>query len=116
VGEGKALGPASAGAAVGSAAGGAPYSIEWLEGGSRRLVSGALPAYPAGVDVEAQIKLLTVVLPDGSVSSVQPMQKANRALEEAAAREVRQWKFEPLRSYQPQVPQSCVVTFQFRLR
>lgn len=95
---------------------GVAFSIQWTQGGTRRKISGELPHYPAGVNVEAQIKILTVVLPDGSVKSTQPAQKANTALEEAAMKEVRYWKFEPLRSSQPQNDQTCVVTFLFKLR
>lgn len=95
---------------------GVSFSIQWMQGGTRRKLSGDLPKYPAGTNVEAQIKILTVVLPDGSVKSTQPAQKANTALEEAALKEVRFWKFEALRVSQPQQEQTCVVTFLFTLR
>ncbi len=95
---------------------GVSFSVQWMQGGARRKLSGDLPKYPAGTNVEAQIKILTVVLPDGSVKSTQPAQKANTAMEEAALKEVRFWKFEPLRSSQPQQEQTCVVTFLFTLR
>ena len=106
-------GASSSGGGVGA---GAPYTIDWVQGGTRKLLSGELPAYPPGVSVEAQVKLLTTVEPDGSVSFVQPVQKANRQLEEAAIKQVRLWKFDPLRSGQPQVSQNCVITFLFKLR
>lgn len=95
---------------------GVAFSIQWAQGGTRRKISGELPKYPAGVNVEAQIKILTVVLPDGSVKSAQPAQKANTTLEEAAIKEVRLWRFEALRASQPQEEQNCVVTFLFTLR
>jgi TonB family protein len=95
---------------------GVSFSIQWIQGGTRRKISGELPKYPPGVNIEAQIKILTVVLPDGSVKSAQPAQKAHTALEEAAMKEVRFWKFEPLRASQPQEEQSCVVTFLFTLQ
>lgn len=95
---------------------GVSFSIQWMQGGTRRKLSGDLPKYPAGTNIEAQIKILTVVLPDGSVKSTQPAQKANTAMEDAAMKEVRFWKFEPLRSSQPQQDQTCVVTFLFTLR
>ena len=100
----------------GSIGAGAPYTIEWTQGGTRKLQSGELPAYPPGVAVQAQVKLLTTVRPDGSVSAVQPYQKADRRLEEAAIKQVRLWRFDPLRADQPQVDQTCVITFLFRLR
>ncbi|MEX2117672.1 MAG: energy transducer TonB [Bacteroidota bacterium] len=95
---------------------GVSFSIQWIQGGTRRKLSGDLPKYPGGTNVEAQIKILTVVLPNGSVKSTQPAQKANTALEDAALKEVRFWKFEPLRASQPQQEQTCVVTFLFTLR
>jgi outer membrane biosynthesis protein TonB len=95
---------------------GVAFSIQWTQGGTRRKISGDLPKYPAGVNVEAQIKLLAVVLPDGSVRSAQPAQKANTKLEDAAIKDVRFWKFEPLRQSQPQREQSCIVTFLFTLK
>ena len=111
------VGPASGTAGAGGDIDkGVSFSIQWMQGGTRRKISGDLPKYPPGVNVEAQIKILTVVLPDGSVKATQPAQKANTALEDAAMKEVRFWKFEPLRSSQPQQDQTCVVTFLFTLR
>jgi outer membrane biosynthesis protein TonB len=95
---------------------GVAFSIQWTQGGTRRKISGDIPKYPSGVNVEAQIKILAVVLPDGSVRSAQPAQKANTKLEDAAMKEVRFWKFEPLRQSQPQREQSCIVTFLFTLK
>ena len=111
------VGPASGSAGAGGDIDkGVSFSIQWMKGGTRSRISGDLPKYPPGVNVEAQIKILTVVMPDGSVKSTQPAQKANTALEEAAMKEVRFWKFEPLRSAQPQMEQTCVVTFLFTLK
>jgi hypothetical protein len=92
------------------------YSLSWLRGGTRRKLSGALPQYPAGVNVEANIGILAVVAPDGSIKSVQPAQKADSRLENAAMKELRYWKFERLRSSAPQIDQTCVVTFVFKLK
>lgn len=92
------------------------FSMIWLLGGTRRKLSGALPKYPSGVNVEAQISILAVVATDGSIKSVQPAQKANTRLENAAMKELRFWKFEPLRSSAPQIDQTCVVTFNFKLK
>lgn len=95
---------------------GVSYSVRWLDGGSRRLLSFQLPRYPEGVNVEAQVQILTVVMPDGSVKVVSPVQKANPKLEEVAMNEVRQWRFEPLRSSQPQLGQNAIITFLFKLK
>jgi TonB family protein len=92
------------------------FSMQWLHGMTRRKLSGELPKYPQGATVSAQVRILTVVFPDGTVRSVQPEQKANRFLEEAAMKAVRFWKFEPLGSSFPQVEQSCIITFSFKLK
>ncbi len=92
------------------------FSMHWFHGMTRRRISGELPKYPQGATVSAQVQILTVVFPDGTVRSVQPQQKANRLLEEAAMKAVRFWKFEPLGSSLPQIEQSCIITFSFRLK
>ena len=92
------------------------YYMQWSDGGTRRKISGALPEYPRGANVEAQIKLEAVVLPDGTIKSLKPLQKGNTRLEEAAMKEVRLWRFEPLKSSVPQREQSCSIAFNFQLR
>jgi TonB family protein len=92
------------------------FSMKWFHGMTRRKLSGELPKYPQGATVSAQVRILTVVLPDGIVHSVQPEQKANRLLEETAMKAILSWKFEPLGSSLPQVKQSCVITFSFKLK
>lgn len=92
------------------------YYMQWSNGGSRKKISGALPEYPRGENVEAQIKIEAVVLPDGTIRSLKPLQKGNTRLEEAAMKEVRLWRFEPLKSSVPQREQACSIAFNFRLR
>jgi TonB family protein len=96
--------------------GGVGFSMKWLQGGMRKKISGDLPKYPEGAKVEAEIRLLAIVSPDGSVQALQPAQKGNTRLEEAAMKEVRYWKFEPLKSSQPQVTQRCEIVFLFTLK
>jgi hypothetical protein len=92
------------------------YSLQWSGGGFRKLLRGDLPAYPEGVNVEAQIKIQAVIMPNGSVKSLQPMQKGNTKLENAAMEKVCFWKFEPLKSTMIQMEQTCVITFNFKLQ
>jgi TonB family protein len=99
-----------------SAGSGVSMGMEWSGGGTRRKLSGALPAYPAGEANEAQIRLEAVVTPEGRVKTVRPMQKANARMEDAALREVRLWTFEPLSPGVAQKDQTCLITFNFRLR
>ncbi|OGU63386.1 MAG: hypothetical protein A3C56_01345 [Ignavibacteria bacterium RIFCSPHIGHO2_02_FULL_56_12] len=95
---------------------GVGYNVQWSGGGARQRLSGDLPQYPAGTNVEAQVRIQAHVLPDGTVRMVQPIQKANRALEDVAMKELRLWRFEPLPGSVPQIAQTCVVTFVFKLR
>ncbi|MFH0990459.1 MAG: energy transducer TonB [bacterium] len=104
------------GSADGSIGSGTSYSIQWLNGGTRQKIAGDLPKYPQGVNVEAQIKVRTTITPDGSVKIVTPAQKANQRMEDAAMKEVRLWRFEPLRSSQRQDDQECIITFLFKLK
>jgi outer membrane biosynthesis protein TonB len=92
------------------------YAMQWTGGGTRKKISGALPEYPPGANIEAVIKIEAVVLPDGTIQSTKPAQKGNTRLEEAAIKEVRLWRFERLRPSVPQRPQTCVISFDFRLR
>ncbi len=95
---------------------GVGFSVRWSQGRPRRKVSGSLPTYPAGVNVESSIVLLATVEPEGSIRSVQPARKGERRLEEAAMKEVAFWRFEPLPNSVPQLTQTCQITFLFRLQ
>lgn len=110
VGEGVSR-PGSGGAGTGVG-----FDVQWTGGGARKKLSGDLPIYPEGANVAAQVRIRAWVLPNGTVRAVQPVQKANTALEDAAMKELKLWKFEPLPPSMPQVEQDCIVTFLFRLR
>ncbi len=92
------------------------YALEWVGDVTRKKVSGTLPEYPSGVNVEAVIRLRATVFPDGSIKSVHPVQRGNPRLEDAAQSAVRYWRFEPLSRAQPQVEQDCYITFHFTLQ
>ncbi len=109
-GEGFGEGPETA------AGSGVSMAVEWTGGGTRRKLSGALPAYPAGESSDAQIRLEALVLPDGRIRSVRPVQKANARMEDAAMRAVRIWTFEALPPGVVQKDQTCLITFNFRVR
>jgi hypothetical protein len=96
--------------------GGIGYSMKWLQGGMRRKIAGDLPKYPSGSKVEAEIRLFAVVMPDGTIEALHPAQKADSRLEDAALKEVRYWRFEPLKPSQPQVDQTCEISFLFTLK
>lgn len=109
-GEGIGEGPGT------TAGSGVSMAMEWTGGGTRRKLSGPLPAYPAGESSDAQIRLEALVTPGGKVRNVRPVQKANARMEDVAIRAVRIWTFEPLPPGVVQKDQTCLITFNFRVR
>jgi len=71
--------------------------IEWGGGGNRTVLYKKIPTFPEGVNTSAQIKMKFTVQPDGTVSNVFPMQKADPILERAAIDALKQWRFNPLK-------------------
>ena len=69
--------------------------IDWGGGGNRQVLHKQLPSFPSGVHSSARIVLKFRVMPDGSVSRVIPMQKADPALEKAAVVALKRWRFNP---------------------
>ena len=108
--------PFNAGGVGSSIASNISYNIQWTGGARRDLVSGDLPKYPSGVNVDAQIRLRVVVQPRGTIKSVQPVRKGNTQLENAAIQEVRSWRFQSLQQSQPALDQVCTITFNFRVK
>ena len=108
--------PFNAGGAGSSIGDNISYNVQWAGGKSRNLISGDLPKYPPGVNVEAQIRLRVVVQPRGTVKSIQPLRKGDTRLENAAIKEVRSWRFQSLQSAQPALDQACTIIFNFKVK
>ena len=108
--------PFNAGGGGGTIGDNISYNVQWAGGKVRNLLSGDLPKYPAGVNVEAQIRLRVVVQPRGTVKSIQPLRKGDTRLEDAAIKEVKLWRFQSLQSSQPALDQECTVTFNFKMK
>ncbi len=89
---GRGIGEIGTGRGAGSGFG----DIEWGGGGNRTVLSKHIPKFPKGVKTSAQIKLRFEVLPDGTVSDIIPLQKADPDLEKAAIEALRKWRFNPL--------------------
>ena len=88
--------------------------IEWGGGGNRTVLVKKVPAFPPGVDKSARIKIRFTVLPDGTVSRMVPLQKADPRLEKAAMDALRQWRFNPLDD--KDLVMVGVIPLTFRLR
>jgi hypothetical protein len=87
--------------------------LQWIGGGKRKKLYGALPPCPMGLASTVHIKVEAVVAPDGHVRSVRQGQKGNARCEDVAIRAVERWRFERLARHIPQRDQRCVVTFSF---
>lgn len=87
--------------------------IEWGGGGNRIVLYKKVPSFPDGVNTSAQIKMKFTVQPDGTVSSVIPMQKADPRLERAAMDALRQWRFNALKD---DVVMVGIIPLNFMLR
>ncbi|MGD8777800.1 MAG: energy transducer TonB [Ignavibacteria bacterium] len=101
---------------VGEGEGNFGFEIDFGGKGIRKIYSYSLPAYPEGVSKEIDVKLKFSILPDGSVSKIFPLIKADTRLEMAAINSLRQWRFEPLSPIQKQVEQTAVIIFPYRLQ
>ncbi len=101
---------------IGEGEGNFGFEIDFGGKGIRKIYSYNLPPYPEGVSKEIDVKLRFSILPDGSVSKIFPLIKADTRLEMAAINSLRQWRFEPLPSIQKQVEQTAVIIFPYRLQ
>lgn len=99
----------------GTAKSGFGFDIDWGGRGTRKIYSYILPAYPEGVNKEADIRLKFSIMSDGTVGSIIPLTKGDTKLENAAINSLRQWRFEPLGQSQKDLEQNAVIIFPYRL-
>jgi protein TonB len=92
------------------------FELDFGGKGKRKIYSYELPAYPAGVSKEIDVKLRFTILPDGTVGKIFPLIKADTRLESAAINSLKRWRFEPLPGGQKQADQTAVIIFPFRLQ
>lgn len=88
--------------------------IDWGGGGNRIVLHKPLPKFPNGVKTSGQIILRFKVLPDGTVTSVVPIQKADPELEQAAIEALKKWRFNPLKDDSPIMIGTIPLTFILR--
>ncbi len=92
------------------------FSIDFLGKRSRAIYSYVLPDYPEGVEKEVDIVMKITIEPDGTISKIFPLIKADTRLEITAIDALRNWRFEPLPKEMPQLQQEAVVVFPYKLR
>lgn len=90
------------------------YSVGGL--GSRRMTRGAGARYPEGSNSQGTVVLRFTVLPNGSITNITPVKRADAALVNAAMAGLRKAKFAPLPDNAPQESQSGTITYRFELR
>jgi len=100
----------------GNGNGGFGFELDFGGRGKRRIYSYFLPPYPEGVSKEIDLRLRFTILPDGTVSRIIPLIKADARLESSAINSLRQWRFEPIPANMKQVEQTVVITFPYRLQ
>lgn len=107
---GSGLGSKGSGKGLGDGFG----DIDWGGGGNRVVLDKKLPKFPNGVKTSGQIILKFKVLPDGTVTSVVPLQKADPELEFAAIQALKKWRFNPLKDDAPIMVGTIPLTFILR--
>ncbi len=100
----------------GEGEGGFGFELDFGGKGMRRIYSYYLPEYPEGVSKEIDVKLRFTILPDGTVSKIFPLIKADARLEITAINSLKNWRFEPLPKNAKQIDQTVVITFPYRLQ
>ncbi len=94
----------------------APYQLAWEGDIQRAPLQQPMPNYV--VEVEAVITVRFEVRPDGTVGSLQPLQRMNPELEREVMNTLRGWRFSqlPKRPGVPQESQWGRITFRFVLK
>jgi TonB family protein len=80
---------------------------------NRRIENKILPSYPENVQQNAKVKIKFDVLPDGSVTNIIIIQKAEPGLEFNSLNAISQWKFNPISQ---DIIQKGVITFIYELK
>lgn len=78
---------------VGSGKGLGLGDIDLGGGGNRIVVSKYKPKFPKGVNFDAKVKVRFEVMPDGTVSKIVPLQKADPLIEKEVIAALSKWRF-----------------------
>ncbi|MCL2040298.1 MAG: energy transducer TonB [Bacteroidetes bacterium] len=87
--------------------------IEWGGGGNRIVLTKKPPRFPTGANISGEVKLKFIVKPDGTISKIMVLKKADPALENAAIEALRQWRFNPIRDT---IDMEGIIPFKFKLK
>ncbi|MDP8268524.1 MAG: TonB family protein [Candidatus Tenebribacter davisii] len=89
-----------------------PYILEG-EIANRKILNKVIPTYPEDVQQSVKVKIKFDVLPDGSVTNIIIVQKAESKLEFTSLSALSQWKFNPISQ---DIVQKGVITFIYELK
>jgi TonB family protein len=92
-----------------------PYEISW-EGVKREILNDPRPEYPEGINIEGKIRIKIIVSPDGTIGELILLQKLDATLESETLKNMKFWRFSPLKPTDPQMNQTAVITFRFVLQ
>jgi len=107
--DGSGLGSRGRGLGLGDGFG----DIDWGGGGNRIVLSKKPPRFPTGANISGEITLKFIVKPDGTISKIMVLKKADPALENAAIEALRQWRFNAIRDT---LDMEGIIPFKFRLK
>lgn len=114
-GTGEKLAGGSGGTGVGTGTGGGVGVGDGGLGG-RGWIRRPSAKYPSGANASGQVVLSFTVLPNGTVTNVVPVRKADPALVQAAIASLKSAKAQPLPEDVPQIPQSGKIPYTFSLK
>jgi len=89
-----------------------PYILEG-EITNRKILNKIIPSYPDDVQQSAKVKIKFDVMPDGSITNIVIIQKAEPKLEFNSLSAISKWKFNPISQ---DIVQKGVITFIYELK
>ena len=114
-GKGEKLAGGSGGPGVGSGKGGGVGVGDGGLGG-RGWIRRPSATYPAGANASGQVVLSFTVLPNGTITNIVPVRKADPALVKAAIASLKNAKAKPLSDDDPQIAQKSQIPYTFSLK
>jgi len=97
---------------LGESSGDSPYILEG-DVSSRQILHKQIPSYPEGLEINARIKIAFEVMPNGEITNMVVVQKADPRLEMVSLNALSTWKFNAILQ---DVVQKGSITFIYELK
>ena len=91
-----------------------PYDISW-DGAVRDVLYDPLPIFPKELNKEVHIRIKIIVLPNGMVGDLIPLQIESASLKLETIKTLRTWRFSPLKPTTRQLNQIALITLRYIL-